>query len=335
MNFFDTLKSYSRDKIDDDGEYKFVKKGSYGEIWTSKKNAIKKIPLREYDTNFLLNELKILCYLKKIQKKLRKEGIKWSKTNLITMKKIIKPKNVFLVDNAYIMFEKMHLNLNQYLYLFTKFRISSKDVKFITYNILNGLHNLHKMGIMHRDLVPANILLHKNGSIKITDFGLSCSISSNPEYANVTTLPYRAPEILENCFENYCSRASYTEKIDIWSLGVIFGSLLIGKNLFDEKLISAKRNQTEHMKYRHKIFIHAIHKTQIEKKHGADAYDLFVKLLQIDPTKRPSTDEILKHKYFERFYKDHVEIDIPYKFTFNPYLFEDNELYNMAYDILL
>ena len=81
--------------------------------------------------------------------------------------------------------------------------------------MLSGVEYLHRSNVLHRDIKGANILLTKDGIVKIADFGLARSFNPNQElqYTNrVVTLWYRAPELL-------LGMTNYTSAIDIWSVG--------------------------------------------------------------------------------------------------------------------
>ena len=90
-----------------------------------------------------------------------------------------------------------------------------------------ALGYLHAKGIVHRDLKPENVLIDKelNNTLKIIDFSNSVVIEPG-ETLNVThgTSYYIAPEVLAK---------KYTEKCDVWSIGVILYILLSGKPPFD------------------------------------------------------------------------------------------------------
>eukprot|EP00095_Tigriopus_kingsejongensis_P011324 maker-scaffold195_size270011-snap-gene-0.18 protein:Tk11324 transcript:maker-scaffold195_size270011-snap-gene-0.18-mRNA-1 annotation:"predicted protein" len=88
--------------------------------------------------------------------------------------------------------------------------------------LLKGTQYMHEMNIMHRDLKPANLLISSDGSLKIADMGLSrvfTRTEKRPYSHQVATRWYRAPELL------YGAR-NYSESVDLWSIGCIFGELL-------------------------------------------------------------------------------------------------------------
>ena len=101
------------------------------------------------------------------------------------------------------------------------------EVKCLMYQLLQGVHNLHENWIMHRDIKPANILLSNDGILKIADFGL-CRQYGSPlrSYtAVVVTLYYRSVELL-------LGMRKYSSFVDLWSVGCIFGELLLMKPLW-------------------------------------------------------------------------------------------------------
>nr|AAW27908.1 SJCHGC03672 protein [Schistosoma japonicum] len=87
---------------------------------------------------------------------------------------------------------------------------------------------MHSNGIMHRDLKPANLLISSKGVLKIADFGLARVFENNNErlYSHqVATRWYRAPELLYGA-------KKYTNSVDLWAIGCIFGELLNSSPLF-------------------------------------------------------------------------------------------------------
>ena len=81
--------------------------------------------------------------------------------------------------------------------------------------------------LSYRDLKPQNLLINKNGELKLADFGLAraFSIPIKPYTKCVVTLYYRSPELLLEMNE-------YATPVDIWSVGCIFAELATNSPLF-------------------------------------------------------------------------------------------------------
>lgn len=96
-------------------------------------------------------------------------------------------------------------------------------VACITQQIVDGLDYLHKCGVTHRDVKPANILVNPNGVIKITDFGVSSAVDVPTMTGNtlVGTPWYIAPEMIAG--------RPYGKSVDIWSLGCTVLELASGR----------------------------------------------------------------------------------------------------------
>ena len=96
--------------------------------------------------------------------------------------------------------------------------------KCIIKQTLAGLSFLHQNNVVHRDIKVGNLLVSKNGVMKIADLGLARvfddRFNSGPYTKRVVTLWYRAPELLLGC-------TSYTPAIDMWSMGAIIVELMI------------------------------------------------------------------------------------------------------------
>ena len=116
----------------------------------------------------------------------------------------------------YLVFEFLDFDLKKYMD-HNKQPLDSKLVKSYLYQILDGLTYCHSKRILHRDLKPQNLLIDKNGKIKLGDFGLARAfgIPIKTLTHEILTLWYRAPEIL-------LGQKEYSTPVDIWSVGCIF-----------------------------------------------------------------------------------------------------------------
>jgi serine/threonine protein kinase len=101
----------------------------------------------------------------------------------------------------------------------------STAIKYI-FDISEGLKYAHKKKIIHLDLKPQNILIHK-GTPKISDWGMSKVISEKGGTTIGISLPYAAPEQFSKKF------GKKDEQTDIWQLGVILFQLVTGKIPFN------------------------------------------------------------------------------------------------------
>jgi aurora kinase len=100
-----------------------------------------------------------------------------------------------------------------------------------------ALKYLHKKHVMHRDIKPENILVGIHGEIKISDFGWSVHAPNNRRQTMCGTLDYLPPEMLkQGAQDNY-----YSEKVDLWSLGVLVYEFLVGEAPFEDTPVMTHR----------------------------------------------------------------------------------------------
>ena len=106
-------------------------------------------------------------------------------------------------------------------------RFTPEQVKRVMRQVFEGLAYIHSQRVMHRDIKCSNILMNSQGIVKIADFGMGTYFEPNvalPSLKTVVTRWYRAPELLLG--------GEYTEAIDMWAAGCVFGELLTGDALF-------------------------------------------------------------------------------------------------------
>lgn len=111
-----------------------------------------------------------------------------------------------------------------------KVMMTESDSRFYIAEIVLAVEQLHQMGIIYRDLKPENVLLDKDGHIKLTDFGFAKvmkNIKNDRTYTNCGTPGYCAPEVMLDI--------GHTYKADIWSIGILICELIGGFTPFQSK----------------------------------------------------------------------------------------------------
>lgn len=79
-------------------------------------------------------------------------------------------------NKLFLIFECLETDLNHYIET-KKDKISNREIKSLMFQLFNGIAYIHSKRIIHRDIKPHNILLDKQGNLKIADFGLARTFS--------------------------------------------------------------------------------------------------------------------------------------------------------------
>ncbi|MBQ8816323.1 MAG: Stk1 family PASTA domain-containing Ser/Thr kinase [Lachnospiraceae bacterium] len=111
-------------------------------------------------------------------------------------------------------------------YIEKKARLSFKEAVSIAIQVSMGIEAAHNNHIIHRDIKPQNIIISKEGKVKVTDFGIAKAATSNTVTSNVMgSVHYTSPEQ---------ARGGYSdEKSDVYSLGITLFEMLTGRVPFD------------------------------------------------------------------------------------------------------
>ncbi len=195
--------------------------------------------------------------------------------------------------------------------LIQKDTLTEKEAKFYISELILAIESIHKLDCIHRDIKPDNILIGKDGHIKLSDFGLAKisdklyekedekyknflknkkseknnKMTHNKNFSCVGTAYYVAPEVL--------NKKGYEEDIDWWSVGIIFYEMLMGYAPFCSK-------ETSEVCYKvlnWKDYLIIPNKFKISD----EAKDLIFKMINNsnDRLGKNGADEIKKHPFFK------------------------------------
>uniref|UniRef100_A0A4W3HBJ7 calcium/calmodulin-dependent protein kinase n=1 Tax=Callorhinchus milii TaxID=7868 RepID=A0A4W3HBJ7_CALMI len=163
---------------------------------------------------------------------------------------------------------------------------SEADASHCIQQILEAVLHCHQMGIVHRDLKPENLLLaskSKGAAVKLADFGLAIEVEGDQQawFGFAGTPGYLSPEVLR--------KDPYGKPVDLWACGVILYILLVGYPPFWD--------EDQHRLYQQiKAGAYDFPSPEWDTV-TPEAKDLINKMLTINPSKRISAAEVLKHPW--------------------------------------
>lgn len=261
--------------------------------------------------------------LKRIRLEAEEEGIPSTAIREISLLKQLQHSNIVkLYDVIHaerqltLVFELMDKDLKKYVELnggAGGAGLEPEVMESFMFQLLRGLNHCHYHGVIHRDLKPQNLLINREGELKLADFGLARAygIPVRNFTNEVVTLWYRAPDIL-------MGQRKYSTPVDMWSVGCIFAEMCTGVALFQGKseesqleVIFAKlgppteencpgitklpdwKDRYRRMKKQPPGLMKIVENMTPEGK------DLLNRLLVYDPRKRIPAKKALRHPYFK------------------------------------
>ncbi|PIA33059.1 hypothetical protein AQUCO_04200066v1 [Aquilegia coerulea] len=232
----DELPSWGSRSFDNFDKLEKIGEGTYGEVFmaretkTGEVTALKKIMMDNEREGFPITAIREIKILKKLQH-----------DNVVKLKEIVtSPGNCGnkYKGSIYMVFEYMDHDLAG-LSGRPGICFTVPQIKCYMRQLLTGLHYCHVNQVLHRDIKGSNLLVDNKGILKLADFGLARSFSSdhNGNLTNrVITLWYRPPELL-------LGTTKYGPAVDMWSVGCIFAELLDGKAILQGKTEAEQVNK--------------------------------------------------------------------------------------------
>ena len=293
--------------VDDLTLIKGLGKGAFGEVYlTSKQGSQEKFATKKIDKKYAQNP-KAKKYIDNEIKILKEIDHK----NIIKLYDVKEnSQNYYLVMeycNGGGLSDCLDYHIKQYRKPF-----SEEVVQYLMRQIVEGIKYLHGKHILHRDIKLDNILVKfdkeedrqkKNmlkAKVKIIDFGFARYL--DPKQLAFSTLgsPINMePGILRKLNKMENSRDyGYDEKADIWSLGTICYEMLIGKCTFDANSMKELIGKVEKGNY--------LLPTTLSKESAS----FLNGMLQYDPKKRLTAEQLSNHKFLTRDYKDLTKMNL-------------------------
>ncbi|CAD8151314.1 unnamed protein product [Paramecium pentaurelia] len=223
--------------------------------------------------------------------------------NKIQLLKKLDHPNIMFIYDFFIDSKQLYIVTENYDggTLFSRLKSDNKDqsvsknqlIQIYFQQIFAGLQYLHSIGINHKNLKPENILFQsqQNQLIKLVDYSNS-RVKSNDD--DLIEINYLAPEVIQ--------KQQYTQASDIWSCGVLLYEIWTRSLPFQGDNLKEKKENILKCK---------IIKDESWNKIPPDAQKLINLMLNVNPSKRISAAECLKHDYFKNIvnYTDRTFVD--------------------------
>ncbi|XP_051876688.1 serine/threonine-protein kinase PLK1 [Pristis pectinata] len=162
--------------------------------------------------------------------------------------------------------------------------VTEPEARYYLRQTILGTQYLHNNHVIHRDLKLGNLFLNDDMEVKIGDFGLATTVQYEGERKKTLcgTPNYIAPEVI--------GKKGHSFEVDVWSLGCIMYTLLVGKPPFETSCLKETYLRIKKNEY------------NIPKHINPVAANLIQKMLRSDPSARPSVHELLNDEFFTSGY---------------------------------
>jgi len=283
-------------KLDKIGE------GTYGVVYKAKDKvtgeiiALKKIRLEAEDEGIPSTAIREISLLKELQH-----------PNIVRLYDVVHTERKLT-----LVFEYLDQDLTKYLD-FCERGLDPSMIKSFLFQLLRGVAFCHHHRVLHRDLKPQNLLINREGELKLADFGLARAfgIPVRSYTHEVVTLWYRAPDVL-------MGSRKYSTPVDIWSIGCIFAEMASGRPLFagtseadqldrifcalgtpNETVFPGISDLPEYKPDFHRYPVPKALSTIVPSlEHDVLGMDLISQMLCYDPNSRIAAQDAMQHAYF-------------------------------------
>ncbi|PSS31696.1 Serine/threonine-protein kinase [Actinidia chinensis var. chinensis] len=244
------------------------------------------------------------------------ESVKFMAREIVIMQKLDHP-NILKLEglatsrmqySLYLVFDYMQSDLARIISRPDE-RLTEPQIKCYMHQLLAGLQHCHDRGILHRDIKGSNLLIDKNGMLKIGDFGLAHYFDPTRKHrltSRVVTLWYRAPELL-------LGATDYGVGIDLWSAGCLMAEMFVGRPIMPGRTEVEQLHRifklcgTPSEEYWKKVKASPTFKPphayksnfrEVFRAFPSSSLGLLNTLLALDPTYRGSASSALRNEFF-------------------------------------
>ena len=186
-------------------------------------------------------------------------------------------------DNVYILLELCQNQTLNEMHVRRKI-LTELEVQCYIIQLVKALQYLHSHRIIHRDLKLGNLFLNDKMELKVGDFGLATKLDFEGERKKTIcgTPNYISPEVINSNGHSY--------EVDIWAVGVIIYTLLVGKPPFETRDVKTTYGKIKRAEF----------SFPENCKISKEAKNLIRKILVLEPKKRPTLNEILFDDFFNQ-----------------------------------
>lgn len=190
---------------------------------------------------------------------------------------ILRLYNFFFDDHRVYLMLEMAPGGELYALLQSRRTFSEARSAWYIKQMVEAMLYCHKKNIIHRDIKPENILIGMRDTLKIADFGWAVHAPTSRRDTFCGTLDYLPPEMVGN--------KRYTNRVDVWGLGVLLYEFLVGKPPFED---SSEKATFKKIK---------VSKPNFPPNLSKEAKDLITKMLNKNAQERPTLDDVLQHPW--------------------------------------